>query len=105
MLRTLVSNYPLMFSNEELLTLLRDRVPHPASVRELIQILRIPREERTSFKRLLRKLAESGDLVSIRGNRFGLPERMDVVVGRLTTNPGGFGFVVPVHAEGERQDV
>src|SRR5688572_15301631 len=28
-------------------------------------------------------------------NRFGLPEKMDLIVGRLTTNPGGFGFVVP----------
>ena len=24
---------------------------------------------------------------------------MDLVVGRLTTNPGGFGFVVPEHGE------
>ena len=95
-----------MYSREDLLQLIRERVQHPASARELAQILRIPREERASFKRQLKSLAESGELLQIRGNRFGLPEKMDLVVGRLTTNPAGFGFVVPEHAEsGERQDI
>ena len=30
-----------------------------------------------------------------RGNRYGLPDRMNLVVGKITTNPRGFGFVVP----------
>jgi len=34
----------------------------------------------------------------IRGNRFGLPEKMDLVVGRLTVNAAGYGFVAPEHA-------
>jgi ribonuclease R len=78
-----------------LLKLIRERVHHPATARELAQTLRIPREERASFKRQLKSLVTSGALLQIRGNRFGLPEKMDLVVGRLTTNPGGFGFVVP----------
>ena len=36
-----------------------------------------------------------GQLVQTRGNRYGLPDRMNLVVGRITTNPRGFGFVVP----------
>ncbi len=72
---------------------------HPATARELIQVLRVPREERAAFKRQLKTLVASGDLLQIRGNRFGLPEKMDLIVGRLTTNPGGFGFVVPEHGE------
>jgi ribonuclease R len=64
-----------------------------------MQVLRIPRDERAAFKRQLKTLVVSGDLLQIRGNRFGLPEKMDLIVGRLTTNPGGFGFVVPEHAD------
>jgi ribonuclease R len=95
-----------MFPREDLLRLIRDKVHHPATARELGQILKIPREERTAFRRLLKSLAASGDLLQIRGNRYGLPEKMDLVVGRLTTNPGGFGFVVPEHQEGtERNDI
>ncbi len=93
-----------MHSRDELLQLIRDKVHHPASARELAQVLRIPREERTSFTRQLKSLATEGVLLQIRGNRFGLAEKMDLVVGRLQANPGGFGFVVPEHATGSRTD-
>jgi ribonuclease R len=89
-----------------LLQLIRDRVHHPASARELAQILRIPRDERTAFKRQLKALVAAGQLLQVRGNRFGVPDKMDVVVGRLSTNPRGFGFVVPEHVDGhERRDI
>jgi len=95
-----------MFARDELLRLIRDKVPHPATARELAQLLRVPREERTAFKRQIRALAASGDLLQIRGNRYGLPSEMNLVVGRLTTNPAGYGFVVPDGAQrGDRQDV
>jgi ribonuclease R len=94
--------------SDEILRLITDRVHHPASARELAQLLRVPREERNSFKRQIKALVTSGRLLQIRGNRFGLAEKMDVVVGRLQTNPGGFGFVVPEHPDpetGERKDI
>src|SRR5690606_29141450 len=34
-------------------------------------------------------------LVRGRGNRYGLADRMDLVVGRLETHPAGYGFVTP----------
>jgi ribonuclease R len=34
-------------------------------------------------------------MVKIRGARVGLPSRMNLVVGRLTCNPAGYGFVLP----------
>src|SRR3982751_1013320 len=80
---------------ESLLALIRERIHHPSTPRELLQKLKIPREERPSFKRLLAGLVASGDLIETRGNRFGLPDRMNLVVGRITTHPRGFGFVVP----------
>src|SRR5262245_36062644 len=84
-----------MFSQDQILSLVRERVHHPAGARELLQLLRIPKEERASFRRHLKALVASGELVQVRGHRFGLPEKMDVHVGRLETHPGGFGFVVP----------
>src|SRR6478735_8055174 len=84
-----------MFSLDQVLALMRERVHHPAAMRELLQILKVPRDERPSFKRHIRSLVTSGDLIQIRGNRFGLPEKMDLYVGRLQTHPAGYGFVVP----------
>src|SRR5881396_3857709 len=84
-----------MFSSDQILELMRERVHHPAGMRELLQILKVPREERTTFKRHIKGLVGSGDLIQIRGHRFGLPEKMDLYVGRLQTHPGGYGFVTP----------
>jgi ribonuclease R len=82
-------------SDDVLLSQIRDRVDHPATIRELLQVLRIPRDERASFKRKLKTLVASGALVEIRGQRFGLPDRMNLIVGRVSTNPRGFAFVDP----------
>jgi ribonuclease R len=84
-----------MFSRDQVLAMMRERVHHPAAMRELLQILKIPREERTSFKRHIKSLVGDGDLIQIRGHRFGLPEKMDLYVGRLQTHPAGYGFVSP----------
>ena len=84
-----------MFSRDHVLALMRDRVHHPAAMRELLQVLRVPKDEQTSFKRHIKSLVASGDLIQIRGERFGLPEKMDLYVGRLQTHPAGYGFVTP----------
>src|SRR5215813_9019775 len=84
-----------MFSRDHVLDLMRERVHHPAAIRELLQTLKVPREERTTFKRHIKSLVSSGDLIQIRGHRFGLPEKMDLYVGRLQTHPAGYGFVTP----------
>jgi ribonuclease R len=86
-----------MLNQEQLLQLIRDRMDHPATPREMLHRLKIPREGRASFKRLLSQLVAAGALVQTRGNRYGVPDRMNLVVGRITTNPRGFGFVVPDH--------
>ena len=85
---------------------MRQRVPHPATSRELLRVLEIPRDERTSFKRILRNLVDDGALIEIKGNRYGLPDRMDLVVGKLDGHPSGFGFVTPERPiEGLTRDI
>src|SRR5438105_10431720 len=84
-----------MFSRDQVLALMRERVHHPAGMRELLQVLKVQRDDRTSFKRHVKSLVSSGELIQIRGHRFGLPEKMDLYVGRLQTHPAGYGFVTP----------
>jgi ribonuclease R len=92
-----------MPSREEILRQIRDRVQHPASARELMQLLNVPREERAGFRRQLKALAADGELIEVRGHRYGVADKMDLVVGRVHANSGGFGFVVPErpHEPGE----
>jgi len=84
-----------MFSRDQVLALMREKVHHPAAIRELLQVLKIPRDDRRTFKRHINALVASGDLIQIRGHRYGLPEKMDLYVGRLQTHPAGYGFVIP----------
>jgi ribonuclease R len=84
-----------MLNSEQLLTAIRNRMEHPATTREMMQRLKIPRDQRATVKRLLKGLVESGHLIQTRGTRFGLPDRMNLVVGRVQTHPRGFGFVIP----------
>ena len=84
-----------MVSPESILAAMRERVHHPAGIRELLQLLKVPRESRASFRRHVKTLVATGDLIQIRGQRFGLPEKMDLFVGRLQTHAGGYGFVEP----------
>ncbi len=74
----------------------------PVSVRELVRGLELDGEARRELKTVLRRLIETGALVKIRGARVGLPDRMNLVVGRLSCSPAGFGFVIP-EARGEGQ--
>ena len=85
---------------------MRERVQHPATPRELLSELRIPREERVAFKRNLRNLVNDGALIQIKGNRYGLPDRMDLVVGKLDGHSSGIGFVAPERPiEGLKKDI
>ena len=74
---------------------IRDRVHRPATIRELMRVLEIARSERWVFRRQIARLVDAGDLVRVRGNRYGLADRMRLVAGRLAVNPHGFGFVSP----------
>jgi ribonuclease R len=95
-----------MTSRDQLLRQIRERVHHPATARELTRVLDIPRDERATFKRQLKSLVNDGALVLVRGTRYGLADRMDLVVGRLQTHPGGYGFVTPErHDESVKGDV
>lgn len=62
---------------------------------ELARTMAVGPDRRTRFLELLDTLESDGVLVQTRTGRYGLPERMNLVVGTLDGHPGGFGFVVP----------
>ena len=84
-----------MLTPDELHDAIRRTVDHPATVRDLLDRLGWPREQRATLRRRLAALVERGDLIRIRGHRYGLPDRMHLVTGRVHVNPRGFGFVTP----------
>jgi ribonuclease R len=84
-----------MSTRDDTLRRLRAALDHPATARELIQRLKIPKDDRLAFSRHLKALAATGALVQVRGQRYDLPGRANTIVGHLRTSATGFGFVVP----------
>ena len=83
----------MTWTRDEVLRAVTETVRHPATARELVRVLRVPREERAAFKRHLGALVETGHVARTRGHLFGRPDQVDLVVGTLHTTAGGVGFV------------
>ncbi|WP_082651765.1 ribonuclease R [Gorillibacterium timonense] len=60
-------------------------------------------QEFKDFLKLLNTLEETGRIYRNRGNRYGLPERMNLVRGRIQAHQKGFGFLIP--EDRERPDI
>jgi ribonuclease R len=89
----------LSFSAQELLQMMQEE-DRPLPVREILRRLGLQDEQRRKAREYLRDLADEGKVVRIRGNRYGLPSKMNLIVGRVKAHPDGYGFVIP-EAEGE----
>ncbi len=63
--------------------------------KDLAGRLKIARQDAEAFSGALEALEGEGDIIKTRKNRYGIPERMDLVPGRLQCNPKGFAFVLP----------
>lgn len=56
-------------------------------------------ESREIMRRRLKAMIRDGQLVKNRRNAYGLPEKMDLVRGRISAHRDGFGFVIPENGE------
>ncbi len=74
----------------------------PLKVAELKECLGLPAEQAGWVEEGLSRLVARGEVVLIKGNRYGLTDQMNLVVGELTVHPDGYGFVVP---EGGGRDI
>ncbi|WP_457567911.1 ribonuclease R [Desulfurobacterium sp.] len=68
----------------------------PLKAREIAKFLGIPPEERESLREKLKEMAKSGKLVKLKGAKYALPEKLNLIVGKLCTYKEGFGFVDPL---------
>ena len=64
-------------------------------VAELSRLLGVPETQKREFRNHIKEMAGEGTLIKIRGGRYGLPDEMHLVTGKLHGHPNGFGFVIP----------
>jgi ribonuclease R len=67
----------------------------PLLMEELLRLLRAGPAPGEAVAAAVNQLVGRGQLVSLKGGRFGLAEKMNLVAGELSIHPDGFGFVTP----------
>ncbi|MCC5909631.1 MAG: ribonuclease R [Clostridiaceae bacterium] len=83
-----------MTIKERIVEFMRTSAYNPMLEEELIEELEIDKREKTEFTKLLEEMVGEGLIIKTRKKRYGVPERMGLIVGRLQGHTKGFGFVI-----------
>ncbi len=67
----------------------------PLLMEELLRLLNAGPAQAEAVGQAVNQMVARGQLVALKGGRFGLAEKMNLVVGELSVHPDGFGFVTP----------
>lgn len=86
---------------EAVLELMREKTYKPISLYEIASALNISKEDIRMFEDALEDMETDGDLIRIKSNLYGLPEKMGLVVGKLQGHQKGYGFVIPENGESD----
>lgn len=87
--------------HDKLFQFFRDHPEKPWHIQDIQKRLKI--SDRADLRRELTSLTEEGKLVRTRKRSYGLPQEMNLVLGRLQVTTGGYGFVI--RDEGDEKDL
>jgi len=74
----------------------------PLQRRDIVDRLGVDDEiGREILRRRLKAMVRDGQLVKNRRGAYGIPARMDLVAGRISAHPDGYGFVIPDEGESD----
>ncbi len=83
-----------MNRKETILEFLKDEKYPPVNVEEMMLMLDIPFDDREELMLILDDLVGEGSVIKSAKKKYGSPEKMGFVVGKLSVNPRGFGFLI-----------
>ena len=86
---------PKLPSEEAVLQHLSEFRKGPLKAKELAKALSVPTGDHRAFRDLLLEMVDRGRLYRVKGQRFAVPERINLVVGRVALTSKGDGFVKP----------
>ena len=88
---------------ERIHAFMREDAYRPLPAAEVLKGLGLSDEEEPLLSSALDALEEEGVIIRNRSGLYGLPSRMNLVVGRLSMSPKGFGFIIPDVRENEEE--
>src|SRR5262249_22188715 len=80
---------------EQVLALLERKDYRPLNNIDIARELGLTGTQRNALRKTLRELERAGAIARIRKNRYVLPAEADLVTGKLSIHPAGYGFLIP----------
>ena len=80
---------------QKILEFMTEEAYKPMLFKELAYILGVPKSDQDELKAILDELETEGKIFKTKKDRYGIPEKMNLVVGTLQGNERGYGFVIP----------
>src|SRR6266480_2136352 len=80
---------------EQVLALLARKDYRPLDRIDMARELGLAASERVALRKTLRQLERAGAIARIRKNRYVLPAEADLIAGKLSIHPAGYGFLSP----------
>ena len=80
---------------EQVLALLARKDYRPLDRIDMARELGLAASERVALRKTLRQLERAGEIARIRKNRYVLPVEADLIAGKLSIHPAGYGFLSP----------
>ncbi|MFZ5980265.1 MAG: ribonuclease R, partial [Candidatus Zixiibacteriota bacterium] len=77
----------------QIIEYIKSKLDHPMKIKELARILDIPPDEYSNFRKTIKQLVSSGQLVKLKRNRIGIAEQLNLLVGKITISRKGTGFL------------
>ena len=85
-----------MSFEEKVISFMREGAYKPLKIEELIRELNIEdKQEIKRFHKFIVELEDAGKVIKTRVGGYGVPEKMNLIVGKLQGNQSGFGFIIP----------
>lgn len=80
---------------DKIVAFMKEAAYKPLKFSELAVVLDVPREDRDNLAEILDSLEREGVIYKTKKERYGITEKMNLVVGRIQRNERGYGFLVP----------
>lgn len=84
-----------MSIKETLLSFMKEEAYRPMDIQELVAVFDINHDEYKSFKKILKSMEKEGSIVKTKREKYGVPERLGLIIGKLEVHQKGFGFLIP----------
>ena len=88
---------------QTLLQFMKEPAYKPMDIQELASVFDIRRDEWKAFKKVLRAMEREGLIARTKNDKFGLPNALGMVKGKIQIHQKGYGFVIS--EEEDRDDV